>query len=143
MEELPTPVQGQGGEEQHTTVKVVVIEDDQFLRDMVVEKLTKEGFATQGAVDGEQGIELVQRVKPQIILLDIILPGMDGFEVLGHLQANAETKTIPIIVISNLGSDEDIQKARALGANDYLIKAHFTPAEIVAKVREVMQRNYL
>lgn len=119
--------------------KVLVIEDDKFLRELISQKLSKEGYDVIEAVDGEKGIETAKSEKPDLILLDLILPGIDGFEVLSKIKADSEASGIPIIILSNLGQKDDIEKGLKMGAVDYLIKAHFTPAEIIEKIREIMK----
>lgn len=118
--------------------KVLVIEDDKFLRELVVQKLTREGFETFEAVDGEDGVKKVKETKPDLVLLDLILPGIDGFEALGRIKEDQELAKIPVIILSNLGQKDDVEKGLKLGASDYLIKAHFTPGEIIAKVRSIL-----
>ncbi len=118
--------------------KILVIEDDKFLRELISQKLIKEGYDILGAVDGEKGLETTKSEKPDLILLDLILPGMDGFEVLEKIKADSGVSNIPIIILSNLGQKDDIEKGLKMGAVDYLIKAHFTPAEIIEKIRAVM-----
>lgn len=120
--------------------KILVIEDDVFLRELVVQKLSKEGFEAVEAAAGEVGITKAGEEKPDCILLDLILPGMDGFEVLSALKKNPELSRIPVVILSNLGQKDDIDKGLKLGAVDYLIKAHFTPGEIVAKVKEILHQ---
>ena len=115
--------------------KILVIEDDTFLRELIVQKLLKEGYEVSEAIDGEDGIKKVTEEKPDIILLDIILPGMDGFEVLKKIKEDETVQRIPVIILSNLGQQDDIDKGIKLGAKDYLIKAEFTPGEIVEKVK--------
>lgn len=120
--------------------KLLIIEDDKFLRDLISQKLSKEGFEITGSVDGDDGLKKVNEEKPSLILLDLILPGIDGFEVLRRLKQKPETEKIPVVVLSNLGQKDDIDKAKSLGAVDYLIKAHFTPGEIVDKVKDVLNK---
>lgn len=119
--------------------KVLVVEDDQFLRDLIVRKLNEEGLDTIQAIDGEEGLRLTREKKPAIVLLDIILPGIDGFEVLRQMKADPSINNIPVVMLSNLGQKDDIDHGLKLGAVDYLIKAHFTPGEIVEKVKEVLK----
>ncbi len=121
---------------------LLMVEDDKFLRDLIVQKLTREGFKMRGAVDGEEGLKMVREERPDLILLDLILPGLDGFEVLKRLKADAGTKDIPVIVLSNLGQKEDMDRAMAAGAEDFMVKAHFTPAEIVAKIKATLKKKY-
>lgn len=118
--------------------KILVIEDDTFLRELIVQKLLKEGYEISEAVDGEDGIKKVTEEKPDIILLDIILPGIDGFEVLKKIKEDEKVQDIPVIILSNLGQQDDIDKGIKLGAKDYLIKAEFTPGEIVEKVKGLL-----
>lgn len=125
-----------------TTHNVLVVEDDKFLRDLIQQKLQKEGFQTLAAVDGEEGVKIAQEKHPQLVLLDLILPGADGFEVLRQLKANQSTSAIPVIVLSNLGQKEDMDRALKDGAEDFMVKAHFTPSEIVAKVRSTIKAKY-
>ena len=118
-------------------INVLLVEDDSFLRDISSRKLTKEGFTVFEAVDGEQAIIGASQVNPDIILLDIILPVYDGFQILEKIRANPDPKVskTPIIMLSNLGQDNDIKRAMDMGANDYLVKAHFTTEEIVGKIK--------
>jgi DNA-binding response OmpR family regulator len=117
---------------------VLVVEDDQFLRDLIVKKLEEEGLRTMQAIDGEEGLRVIRENKPDIILLDLILPGIDGFEVLKQTKADPAISGIPIVILSNLGQKDDVGRGMELGAKDYLIKAHFTPGEIVQKVKEIL-----
>ncbi|MDD3292637.1 MAG: response regulator [Candidatus Pacebacteria bacterium] len=115
--------------------KVLIIEDDKFLRDLLGKKLSSLGFDTVLAVDGEEGLEKIKTEKPDIVLLDLILPGINGFEVLEQAKKDPSVNEIPIIILSNLGQSEDIEKGLGLGAKDFLVKAHFTPQEIVKKLQ--------
>lgn len=120
-------------------IKILLIEDDPFLLGMYDTKLKLEGFNVVLAEDGAKGYELVSVEKPDIILLDIILPKMDGFTVLKNLKNNAATKPIPVILMTNLGQKEDVAKGISLGAQDYLVKAHFMPSEVVEKIRQYLK----
>ena len=121
--------------------KILLVEDDQFLRELMVTKLKREGFSVLAAVDGREGAAMIQTERPQLVLLDIILPGLDGFSVLQQTRASSDAKvaTIPIVLLSNLGQDSDVQKGRQLGATDYLIKANLTIDEIIKKVRKYIK----
>jgi DNA-binding response OmpR family regulator len=119
--------------------KILIIEDDKFLRELIARKLEKEGYEVLEAVDGEEGFKKVHDEKPDLVLLDLILPGIDGFEVLSKIKDDVSLSQIPVIVLSNLGQKEDVDKGLGLGAIDYLIKAHFTPVEIVEKVRNALK----
>ncbi|MEK7639991.1 MAG: response regulator [Patescibacteria group bacterium] len=122
-------------------VRILLVEDDQFLRELMVTKLKREGFRVFVAVDGREGMTMIQTERPQLVLLDIILPGLDGFSVLQQTRASTDPKvaSIPIVLLSNLGQDSDVQKGRQLGANDYLIKANLTIDEIIKKVRKYIK----
>ena len=117
---------------------ILIIEDDKFLRELIAQKLTKEGYNISEAVDGEEGIKKIKEEKPSLVLLDLILPGMDGFEVLSRTKEDPNLKSIPIIILSNLGQREDVERGLKMGAVDYLIKAHFTPGEIIEKIKKVL-----
>jgi DNA-binding response OmpR family regulator len=119
--------------------KILIIEDDKFLRELIAKKLIEEGFNVDEAVDGEEGLRKSKEGNPDLILLDLILPGIDGFEILAKIKEDPETKSIPVIILSNLGQKEDIEKGLKLGAFDYLVKAHFTPGEIIEKVRNALK----
>jgi DNA-binding response OmpR family regulator len=119
--------------------KILIIEDDKFLRELIVSKLKKENYDIVATVDGEEGIQKVKEEKPDLILLDLILPGIDGFEVLSQIKSDPTISSIPVIILSNLGQKEDIDKGITLGANNYLIKAHFTPGEIIEKIKTILQ----
>jgi len=119
--------------------KVLVIEDDKFLRELIIQKLLKEGYEILEGVDGEEGLQRFQEGKPDLVLLDLILPGIDGFEVLKRAKENTQTRGIPVIILSNLGQQEDVERGVRLGAVDYLIKAHCTPGEIVEKIKVVLR----
>lgn len=120
--------------------KILTIEDDKFLRELIKRKIDDSGFESLVSVDGETGLESIQREKPDLVLLDLILPGIDGFEVLRMAKSDPATKDIPIIILSNLGQQEDIGKALSLGAADYLVKAHFTPNEIIDKISNILTK---
>jgi len=119
--------------------KILIIEDDSFLSEMYSTKLIQEGFETEIAVDGEQGIDKIKNIKPDLVLLDIVLPKMDGFEILESVKKDPEFKNIPIILLTNLGQKNEIEKGLSLGADEYIIKAHFTPTAVVAKVKEILK----
>ena len=119
--------------------KILIIEDDKFLRELITQKLLKEGFEVLEAVDGEEGIKEIKEGKPNLVLLDLILPGIDGFEVLSRAKKDPSLASIPVIILSNLGQKDDVERGLKLGAIDYLIKAHFTPGEIIEKVRNILK----
>jgi DNA-binding response OmpR family regulator len=120
--------------------KILVIEDDKFLRKLLIDRLGEEGYFVDGAIDGEEGLKKAKSEKFDLILLDLILPGMDGFEVLSSLKSEKDFEKIPVLILSNLGQREEIEKGLKLGAIDYIIKAHFTLDEIVEKVKKILKR---
>lgn len=117
---------------------VMVVEDDKFLRDLIVQKLKREGFPVSEAITGTEALQIAKEQKPAVILLDLILPGLDGFEALKRLKDDQETASIPVVILSNLGQREDVERGLRLGAVDFMIKAHFTPGEIVAKIKATL-----
>ncbi len=121
---------------------VLIIEDDVFLSDMYQTKFSSEGAEVNVALDGEVGIKkLNEGLRPDVILLDIVMPKMDGLEVLEKIKQMDQVKDIPVIMLTNLGQKEEIDKAMELGASGYLIKANFTPSEIVKKVQEILEQK--
>jgi len=119
--------------------KILVVEDDKFLRELISRKLSGEGFEVLEAFDGEEGIKKIKAEKPALVLLDLILPGIDGFEVLLKIREDPNVAQTPVIILSNLGQREEVEKGLKLGAVDYLIKAHFTPGEIVEKIKNALK----
>jgi len=120
---------------------ILIIEDDKFLRELISRKLINESFKIEEAIDGEEGLKKLQEIKPDLILLDLILPGLDGFEVLERMKDNPGTSMIPVLILSNLGQKDEIERGLKLGAVDFLVKAHFTPEEIVDKVKEILSKK--
>lgn len=119
--------------------KILIIEDDKFLRELIAQKLLKESYDVIGAIDGEEGVKKAIEEKPDLVLLDLILPGIDGFEVLAKIKEDSVIGKTPVIILSNLGQKDDVERGMNLGASDYLIKAHFTPAEIIGKIKSVLK----
>lgn len=119
--------------------KILIVEDDKFLRELIAKKLQSENYQAIEAKNGEEGVQKIIVEKPDLILLDLILPGIDGFEVLKKAKENPQTAEIPVIVLSNLGQRDDVEKGMGLGAVDFLIKAHFTPREIIDKIKNVLK----
>ena len=117
---------------------ILIVEDDKFLRNFLVLKLTKENYNIIEAVDGEEGIKKIKEEKLDLVLLDLILPGIDGFEVLSQMRSDPSLHPIPVIILSNLGQEEDIKKGFNIGANDYLIKADFTLREVIEKIKSIL-----
>lgn len=119
-------------------MKVLYVEDEKFFADTIEKMLTAAGYTVFLADDGEKGLALAKAEKPDIILLDIILPKMDGKEVLKQLKADATTKAIPVLVLSNLNSEEDVKQTKDLGAVDFFVKALTMPTAIVATVKQII-----
>lgn len=117
---------------------VMVVEDDKFLRELLVRKLASEGFDVESAIEASAAFAILAQRKPDIVLLDLILPGVDGFEILGRIKADPKIADAPVIILSNLGQKEDLDKAMALGAKDFMVKANFTLDEIVSKVHSII-----
>ena len=118
--------------------KVMWVEDDKFLSDIIARKLSREKCLLIHATEGEEAVALVEKELPDIILLDILLPGIDGFEILSRLKANPKTKNIPVILLSNLGQKSDVDKGQSLGATRFLVKATVTLDEIISEVKSVI-----
>jgi DNA-binding response OmpR family regulator len=123
------------------TKKVLVVEDDLMMREIVTKKLVMSGFDVLEAGNGKVGYETILEKKPDLVLLDLMIPEMDGFQVLEALRKNTNKKIsgIPVIVLSNLWSSQDMLKTKALNVQSYLVKAYFTPDEILAKVNEALK----
>jgi len=119
--------------------QILVVEDDQFLRKIYLTKLSSENFDVITAVDGEEAISVSKKEVPDLILLDLILPKIDGFEVLRELKNDPKTRDIPVIILSNLGQESDIERGMKLGAQDYLVKARFSINEVVSKIRAALK----
>jgi len=118
--------------------KILVIEDDAMISSMYKTKFAADGFAVAIAGDGEAGLKLARQKKPDIIMLDVILPRLDGFSVLEELKKDSATKDIPVIMLTNLGTKEDKVKGEKLGAVDYLVKASLTPGQVSQKIKTAL-----
>jgi len=118
--------------------KILIVEDDVFLGDVLLQKLLKEGFESYLERDGELAVDKMKEIKPDLILLDIILPNKNGYEILEIKKDNPDIAAIPVIIISNSGQPVEINRALALGVKDYLVKAQFDPEEVLEKVRHQM-----
>ena len=121
--------------------KILLAEDDKFLSTAMSDKLEREGFAVVHAVNGLEAITKAKAEHPDLILLDIIMPQKTGFEVLTELRLDPATHDIPVIVLSNLGQEVDIKKARDLGAIDYLVKSDVEMKTVVEKIKEALVRQ--
>lgn len=119
--------------------KILLIEDDPFISQLYLDKFSKLNYEIEVVRDGFESLEILKKYKPDFILLDIVMPKMDGFEVLKYIKKDSELKKIPVLMLTNLGNKEDIDKAMSLGAESYIIKSHFTPAEVVDKVNILLK----
>lgn len=115
--------------------KIMIVEDDSFVMDIYQTKLEQEGYEVVGAANGVEALKKLQEIRPDLILLDIIMPYMDGLEVLKKIKDDQGLRNIPIILLTNLSQKEEIDKGLGLGADDYLIKSHFTPSEVLEKIK--------
>ncbi|MEK7488115.1 MAG: response regulator [Patescibacteria group bacterium] len=120
--------------------KIVFIEDETTLQKMLTVALTEVGYSVVAASDGEAGLAAVRTEKPNLVLLDLILPKMDGFTVLSEIKKDEAIAHTPVIVLTNLESAEDVEKVVALGATTYLVKANYDLPDIVAKVKEILEK---
>ena len=116
--------------------KILIVEDEEIVLGLLQKKLSQEGYETSVARDGEEGLKKMREIKPDLILLDIVMPKMGGFEVMEEMQKDSGLKKIPVIVVSNSGQPVEIDKARELGAKDWLIKTEFDPQEVIDKVKK-------
>lgn len=118
--------------------KVLIVEDDQLIFTILSRELVDAGYDVSNAYDGEQAITQTKSVRPDLVLLDILLPRKNGFEVLQTLKSDTDVSKIPVVILSNLGQPEDIKKGKELGAVDYMVKVEFEPKQIVEKVRTIL-----
>ncbi len=121
------------------TITTLIVEDDVFLADLYRTKFELEDFQVYVAYDGEKGWEIIKKKQPDLILLDLILPKMSGFDVLEKLKESKKFQDIPVILLTNLSQKSDVDKGLEMGADDYLIKAHFMPSEVVEKIKKMVK----
>lgn len=116
----------------------MLVEDEAMLATMYQTKFAMENLPVELASDGEEALAKAKTLKPSLVLLDVILPKLDGFAVLKALKADPATKDIPVVLLTNLGQEDDVRKGKELGAVDYFVKANHTPADIVKKAKEIL-----
>ncbi|KKT14720.1 MAG: CheA signal transduction histidine kinase [Parcubacteria group bacterium GW2011_GWF2_44_8b] len=121
--------------------KIVLVEDDSLMSSILAAHLIKEGFNIISVTEGAQAFERIQAEQPSIVLLDIVLPGVGGFDILAKLKQDESTKSIPVLILSNLGSKEEIERGIDLGAEDYLVKANSMVEEITGKIQKILDRH--
>jgi len=119
--------------------KILIVEDDNFVAEVYFSKLMEMGYEAVLAQNGEEGLEALKKNKVDLILLDILMPIMDGMEMLEEVKKVEEWRNIPVILLTNVGEKESVQKVREMGVNSYLIKSHFTPAEVIEKIEEAFK----
>jgi DNA-binding response OmpR family regulator len=119
--------------------KILIIEDDPYLIDVYKTKLEKEGFEVEIAESGEKGLEKLKEEKFDLLVLDIVLPKFNGFEILEKIKENKDIKDLKIIVLSNLSQKEEIERALSFGVEKYLIKAYFTPTEVIEEIKKILK----
>ena len=119
--------------------RVLVVEDEEFLVRALKDNLESEGCAVDAAMNGEEAMEQLRKSRPNIILLDLLMPKKDGFYVLEEVKKNPEWKLIPVIILSNLGGDAEIKRALEMGADDYFVKSQHPIEEVIEKVKEYLE----
>ena len=120
--------------------KIVVIEDEVDILEVINYNLSKEGFDVCSALDGEEGLALIKKEVPDLVLLDLMLPGLDGIEICRKLKTDYSTRSIPIIMVTAKGEESDIVLGLGMGADDYMVKP-FRPRELMARIRSVLRRG--
>ncbi|MFH0854218.1 MAG: response regulator [bacterium] len=121
--------------------KILIIEDDKILADMYAVKFRRDGYEVLTTQNGLEGYNLAIAEKPGIILLDVILPEMDGFSILTDIKKDKNLKNTAVILLTNLGQRGDIDKGISLGATDYLTKSNITPAEVIERIKTIVEKN--
>jgi DNA-binding response OmpR family regulator len=121
--------------------KILVVEDEEILLTALREELNQAGYETEGAVDGEDGLEKVKSFQPDLVLLDLVMPKMDGMQVLKKLKEDESTRDLSVVILTNLSDYERISEALSLGAKDYLVKANYSLADLLEKVKTVLSRR--
>lgn len=121
--------------------QIMIVEDDSFVTDIYQTKLGQEGYAVLPAENGAEAIKKLEKETPDLILLDIIMPYVDGLQVLKKIKEDERLKNIPVILLTNLSQKENINEGLGLGADDYLIKSHFTPSEVLEKIKKYIKKG--
>ncbi len=123
------------------SAKILIIDDDPFLSGMYASRLVADGFTVTSAMDGVEGLEVAKRDKPDVILLDILMPRMDGFETLKRLKADKNLKNIQVLMLTSLGQKDDIDRALQQGAADYLMKTQTLPSDASEKIKKLLMKK--
>ena len=119
--------------------KILLIEDDPFLVEIYSTKLKEAGFSVVVAGDGDGGLKKMKEGVPDLLLLDIVLPGLNGWEILRDIEEDKNLSNLKIVILSNLGEKEEVEKGLKLGAVRYLVKAHYTPSEVVEEIKKILK----
>lgn len=127
--------------DQKSSIKVLLVEDDTFLFSLVAERLVKEGYSIATAKDGVEALAAFETMTPDLLILDIIMPGMNGFEVLKKVKGDPKNKDLAVIIFSNLGQDHEIAEAKTLGADEFLVKAQFSLKEVMEKINTLLKKR--
>jgi|SRR3989338_5392409 len=120
---------------------ILVVEDDVFIKEILISRLKKDGFDILNAADGASGLQLIESSSPDLVLLDLLLPAMDGFELLERMNQSGLIKRVPVIVISNLSGEENIRRAKNLGVKEYIIKAQSTTTQISEQLKNYLKKD--
>jgi len=126
--------------EEKTKKKILIVEDDSFVMDIYQTKLSQSGYDVAGAVNGLEALKIMKDNDFDLMLLDIVMPYMDGLEILKKVKVDEKNKDLPIILLTNLSQKEEVDKGLKLGASDYLIKSHFTPSEVLEKIKGYLEK---
>ncbi len=118
---------------------ILLIEDDPFLIEIYTTKLKEAGFSIEVARDGKEGLRKIKEKRPDLLVLDIVLPQIDGWEILKQIKEKIGFKDLKVVILSNLGQKNEVEKGLKLGATKYLIKAHYTPSEVIEEVKKVLK----
>ncbi|MDD4990345.1 MAG: response regulator [Candidatus Pacebacteria bacterium] len=116
--------------------KILIIEDEEIISDLLAKKLSQIGYEVKVAFNGQEGLEMLYKEKPDLVLIDIVMPKKDGFETIAEMKGDETLKGIPVIIISNSGQPVELDKAREMGVQDWLIKTDFDPQEVLVKVKK-------
>jgi DNA-binding response OmpR family regulator len=122
-------------------VKILIVEDEEILLTALSEELKQEGFNVVGAKDGVEGVEMATKEKPDLVLMDLVMPRLDGIGALKQMKESAEIKDIPVVILTNLSDYDKISDALSLGAMDYLVKANYRLEDLVNKIKTVVERK--
>ena len=121
--------------------KVLIVDDDEFLLEMYALKFKESGFVVEIAKNGEEAVQKAKEVSPDVMLLDVVMPRMDGFDVLRVLRKENIAPRAVVLILTNLGQKDDFDRGIKLGATDYIVKAHYTPSEVVKKVQSLLENK--